>query len=193
MTRTPPGRGLKSQVGAPDGQHMTRTALPQHEQVVGAAQEALRFEHAHAEASRSRAAGMLTACGVLLALTVGLGNSAVSAAAKIGPAGEPLVVAAGCVAAIALLAAAVLSGLVFAPSRNVRTPVDELRDYAETRFRVADGEDLADEALVRLAAARAANLVSRRRILTALVLYVVALSALGAQVLMIAALRLGSA
>jgi hypothetical protein len=59
-------------------------------QVFDAALEALRFELAHAEASRSRAAGMLTATGVLLA-------------------------------------AGVLSGLVFAPARRTRTPVEEMR------------------------------------------------------------------
>jgi hypothetical protein len=42
---------------------------PDHDEVLDIALEALRFEHAHAEASRSRAAGLLTACGVLLALT----------------------------------------------------------------------------------------------------------------------------
>jgi hypothetical protein len=42
---------------------------PAPDQVLDIALEALRFEHAHAEASRSRAAGLLTACGVLLALT----------------------------------------------------------------------------------------------------------------------------
>ena len=48
--------------------------------VLDVALEALRFEHAHAEAARSRAAGLLTACGVLLALTAGLGSAAAQAA-----------------------------------------------------------------------------------------------------------------
>ena len=56
---------------------------PDPGEVLEVALEALRVEHAHAEAARSRAAGLLTACGVLLALTAGLGSAAAQAAQKL--------------------------------------------------------------------------------------------------------------
>ena len=59
------------------------SATPDPDAVLDVALEALRFEHAHAEAARSRAAGLLTACGVLLALTAGLGSAAAQAAQKL--------------------------------------------------------------------------------------------------------------
>lgn len=148
------------------------------------------MEHAHAEASRSRAAGLLTACGVLLALTVGLGSTAAQSAQKLSQIGGPLAVSASAAAAVCLLVAAVLSGLVFAPSALARTPVEELRDFAEKRFRLADQQVLSNHALEHLAAARAANLASRTRILRALGFYLGALGFLGAQVLVIALVHL---
>ena len=152
--------------------------------------EALAAEHAHAEASRSRATGLLTACGVLLALTVGLGSTAAQAAQKLSAIGAPIAVCAGAAAGVSLLVAAILSGLVFAPSDQSRTPVEELRELSEMRFRVADPDLLSRRALAHLTAARTANLVSRRRILRAVAFYVAALGFLGAQVLLIALVHL---
>jgi hypothetical protein len=163
---------------------------PPAQQVLTAALEALSVEHAHAEASRSRAAGLLTACGVLLALTVGLGATAAQAAQRLSHVGAPIAVCAAATAGVCLLVAGVLSGLVFAPSTQSRTPVEELRELAEVRFRVADAERLADHALRHLAAARTSNLRSRSRILRAMGFYVAALGVLGAQVLLVAVVHL---
>jgi hypothetical protein len=99
-------------------------------------------------------------------------------------------VIAAAIAAVCLLAAGVLSGLVFAPSRRTRTPVEELRELAEFRFRVGDPHDVAHRALSALAGSRAANLRSRSRILRSMLLYVTALGVLGSQVLLIAAVHL---
>jgi hypothetical protein len=95
--------------------------------VFDAALEALRFELAHAEASRSRAAGMLTATGVLLALTVSLSSTASTAVSHLTYIGKTVVIVAAALASVCLLAAGVLSGLVFAPARRTRTPVEEMR------------------------------------------------------------------
>jgi Na+/glutamate symporter len=172
--------------------HATAAAAgePAPEQVLTAALDALAVEQAHAEAARSRAAGMLTACGVLLALTVGLGTTAAQAAEKLSQIGAPIAVCAAAAAATCLLVAAVLSGLVFAPSQRSRTPVEELRDLSEKRFRVADPEQLSTHARAHLAAARRANLQSRGRILRAMAFYVAALGFLGAQALLIALVHL---
>ena len=158
--------------------------------VLDVALEALRFEHAHAEASRSRAAGLLTACGVLLALTAGLGSAAAQAAQKLSHLGAAVTVCAAALTALLLLAAAAISGQVFAPSDKSRMALEELRDFTELRFRAADNERVSAEALERLAAARAANLVSRSRSIRAMALYVAALGVLGAQVLLIALVHL---
>ena len=158
--------------------------------VLQVALEALRFEHAHAEASRSRAAGLLTACGVLLALTAGLGSAAAQAAQKLSHLGAAVTVCAAALTALLLLAAAAISGQVFAPSDKSRMALEELRDFTELRFRAADNERVSAEALERLAAARAANLVSRSRSIRAMALYVAALGVLGAQVLLIALVHL---
>lgn len=163
---------------------------PDPDAVLDVALEALRFEHAHAEASRSRAAGLLTACGVLLALTAGLGSAAAQAAQKLSHLGAAVTVCAAAATAVLLLASAALSGQVFAPSRKSRMALDELREFAELRFRAADKELLSSVALERLAAARAANLISRSRSLRAMALYIGALGVLGAQVLLIAVVRL---
>ena len=158
--------------------------------VLQVALEALRFEHAHAEASRSRAAGLLTACGVLLALTAGLGSAAAQAAQKLSHLGAAVTVCAAALTALLLLAAAAISGQVFAPSDKSRMALEELRDFTELRFRAADKERVSAEALERLAAARAANLLSRARSIRAMALYVAALGVLGAQVLLIALVHL---
>ena len=158
--------------------------------VLQVALEGLRFEHAHAEASRSRAAGLLTACGVLLALTAGLGSAAAQAAQKLSHLGAAVTVCAAALTALLLLAAAAISGQVFAPSDKSRMALEELRDFTELRFRAADNERVSAEALERLAAARAANLVSRSRSIRAMALYVAALGVLGAQVLLIALVHL---
>ena len=68
--------------------------------------------------------------------------------------------------------------------------LEALREFAELRFRAADKGLLADAALERLAAARAANLSSRSRSILAMALYVGALGVLGAQVLLIAIVHL---
>ena len=158
--------------------------------VLQVALEALRFEHAHAEASRSRAAGLLTACGVLLALTAGLGSAAAQAAQKLSHLGAAVTVCAAALTALLLLAAAAISGQVFAPSDKSRMALEELREFTELRFRAADKERISAEALERLAAARAANLLSRSRSIRAMALYVAALGVLGAQVLLIALVHL---
>jgi hypothetical protein len=163
---------------------------PDPDSVLDVALEALRFEHAHAEASRSRAAGLLTACGVLLALTAGLGSAAAQAAQRLSHLGAAVTVCAAAVTAVFLLAAAAISGQVFAPSHKSRTALEELREFAELRFRAADTELLSRAALERLAAARAANLLSRSRSTRAMALYVGALGVLGAQVLLIAVVHL---
>lgn len=163
---------------------------PAPEEVLDFALEALRFEHAHAEASRSRAAGLLTACGVLLALTAGLGSAAAQAAQKLSHLGAAVTVCAAAATAVLLLAAAAVSGQVFAPSHKNRMALDELREFAELRFRAADKELLSSAALERLAAARAANLKSRSRSICAMTLFVGALGVLGAQVLLIAIVHL---
>jgi hypothetical protein len=159
-------------------------------EVLDVALEALRVEHAHAEASRSRAAGLLTACGVLLALTAGLGSAAAQAAQKLSHLGAAVTVCAAALTAVFLLGAAAMSGQVFAPSRKSRMALEELREFAELRFRAADQDVLARAALERLAAARAANLTSRSRSLLAMALYIGALCVLGAQVLLIAIVHL---
>jgi hypothetical protein len=163
---------------------------PEPEAVLDVALEALRVEHAHAEASRSRAAGLLTACGVLLALTAGLGSAAAQAAQKLSHLGAAVTVCAAALTALFLLAAAAISGQVFAPSDKSRMALEELREFAELRFRAADNELLSRAALERLDAARAANLVSRSRSIRAMALYVAALGVLGAQVLLIALVHL---
>jgi hypothetical protein len=159
-------------------------------EVLDVALEALRVEHAHAEASRSRAAGLLTACGVLLALTAGLGSAAAQAAQKVSHLGAAVTVCAAALTAVFLLGAAAMSGQVFAPSRKSRMALEELREFAELRFRAADEDVLARAALERLAAARAANLTSRSRSLLAMAFYIGALGVLGAQVLLIAVVHL---
>lgn len=166
------------------------SVTPDPEAVLDVALEALRFEHAHAEASRSRAAGLLTACGVLLALTAGLGSAAAQAAQKLSPLGAAVTVCAAAVTAVLLLASAAISGQMFAPSQKSRMALDEFREFAELRFRAADKELLSTTALERLAAARAANLTSRSRSLVAMALYIGALGVLGAQVLLIAIVHL---
>lgn len=163
---------------------------PDPDAVVDVALEALRFEHAHAEASRSRAAGLLTACGVLLALTAGLGSAAAQAAQKLSHLGAAVTVCAAAATAALLLASAAISGQVFAPSHKSRMALEELREFAELRFRAGDKDLLSGAALERLAAARAANLVSRSRSLRATALYLGALGVLGAQVLLIAVVHL---
>jgi len=167
-----------------------QSPAPDPDAVLQVALEGLRFEHAHAEASRSRAAGLLTACGVLLALTAGLGSAAAQAAQKLSHLGAAVTVCAAALTALLLLAAAAISGQVFAPSDKSRMALEELRDFTELRFRAADNERVSAEALERLAAARAANLVSRSRSIRAMALYVAALGVLGAQVLLIALVHL---
>ena len=171
-----------------DSSEVNEPASP--ELVLDVALAALTFEHAHAEASRSRAIGMLTACGVLLALTVGLGSTAADAAQRLTHVGGHVAVIASTLAAVCLLTSAVLSGLVFAPSQETRTPVEELRELAEVRLREADSSVLANHATTRLAAARDANLRSRSRILRAMGFYIAALGFLGAQVLVVAIVHL---
>lgn len=165
-------------------------SAPEPDQVLDVALEALRFEHAHAEASRSRAAGLLTACGVLLALTAGLGSAAAQAAQKLSHLGAAVTVCAAALTAVLLLAAAAVAGQVFAPSQKSRMALEELREFAELRFRAVDKQLLSRVALERLAAARTANLTSRSRSIRAMALYVGALGVLGAQVLLIAIVHL---
>jgi hypothetical protein len=164
--------------------------VPDPDEVLGIALEALRFEHAHAEAARSRAAGLLKACGVLLALTAGLGSAAAQAAQKLSHLGATVTVCAAALTAVLLLGAAAVSGQVFAPSRKSRMALEEFREFAELRFRAADKDQLSRAALERLASARAANLSSRSRSILSMALYVGALGVLGAQVLLIALVHL---
>ncbi|HUA71358.1 MAG TPA: hypothetical protein VMA96_09760 [Solirubrobacteraceae bacterium] len=168
----------------------THSVIPDPDAVLDVALEALRFEHAHAEAARSRAAGLLTACGVLLALTAGLGSAAAQAAQKLSHLGAAVTVCAAALTAMLLLVAAAISGQMFAPSRKSRMALEELREFSELRFRAADKELLSRAALERLAAARDANLVCRSRSIRAMALYVGALGVLGAQVLLIAVVHL---
>jgi hypothetical protein len=165
-------------------------SAPDQHAVLEVALEALRVEHAHAEASRSRAAGLLTACGVLLALTAGLGSAAAQAAQRLSHLGAAVTVCAAALTAVLRLGAAAVCGQVFAPSSKSRMALEELREFAELRFRAADADALSQAALERLAAARAANLTSRKRSIWAMALYVGALGVLGAQVLLIAVVHL---
>ena len=164
--------------------------VPDAGAVLDAALEALRVEHAHAEASRSRAAALLTACGVLLALTAGLGSAAAQAAQKLSHLGAAVTVCAAALTALLLLGAAAVAGQMFAPSNKSRMALEEMRELAEVRFGVADPKLCSEAALERLAAARAANLRSRSRSIHAMALYVGALGVLGAQVLLIAIVHL---
>jgi hypothetical protein len=184
VTTTPAALEVIQGLGAARGPE------PAPDEVLDFALEALRFEHAHAEASRSRAAGLLTACGVLLALTAGLGSAAAQAAQKLSHLGAAVTVCAAAMTAVLLLAAAAVAGQMFAPSHRSRMALEEMREFAELRFRAMDRELLSSVALERLAAARAANLKSRSRSILAMALYVGALSVLGAQVLLIAIVHL---
>jgi hypothetical protein len=168
----------------------TDSVAPAPDAILDIALEALRAEHAHAEASRSRAAGLLTSCGVLLALTAGLGSAAAQAAQKLSHLGAAVTVCAAAVTGGLLLASAIMSGLVFAPSNNSRTALDELREFTELRFRAVDKELLSKDALERLAAVRSANLTYRLWNHRARGLYISALGVLGAQVLLIAVVHL---
>jgi hypothetical protein len=134
--------------------------------------------------------GLPTACGVLLALTAGLGSAAAQAAQRLSHLGAAVTVSSAAVTAVLLLAAAAISGQVFAPSRKNRMALEELREFVELRLRAADKELSSAGALERLAAARAANLVSRSRSICALALCVGTLGVLGAQVLLIALVHL---
>ena len=127
-----PARPLATDSPPPDPDAVREVAL-----------EALRVEHAHAEASRSRAAGLLTACGVLLALTAGLGSAAAQAAQKLSHLGAAVTVCAAALTAVLLLAAAAISGQMFAPSEKSRMALEEFRDFAELSFQGADKELLA--------------------------------------------------
>jgi hypothetical protein len=187
VTATPAAQEAIQGLSAATG---SDSPAPEADAVLEVALEALRFEHAHAEASRSRAAGLLTACGVLLALTAGLGSAAAQAAQKLSHLGAAVTVCAAAVTAVLLLAAAAVIGQVFAPSHKSRMALEELREFTELRFRAADTEVLSRVALERLAAARAANLKSRSRSIRAMALYVGALGVLGAQVLLIAIVHL---
>ena len=158
--------------------------------VLDAVFEALRFELAHAEASRSRAAGLLTAAGVLLALTVSLSTTASTAVSHLTHIGKPVVIIAAALASLLLLAAGVLAGHVFAPTRRTRTPVEEMRELSELRFRESEPQKLVGPALWHLSRSRQANLRSRVLILWAMGLYICALAILGAQVLLIAVAHL---
>lgn len=133
---------------------------------------------------------MLTATGVLLALTVSLSSTAGNAVSHLTYIGKTVVIVAAALASVCLLAAGVLSGLVFAPARRTRTPVEEMRELSELRFRESDPQKLVARALWHLSLSRQANLRSRARILTAMALYVAALAILGAQVLLIATAHL---
>ncbi len=108
---------------------------------------------------------------------------AMAGPAPAGPVAAP-------VSAVLLLAAAAISGQMFAPSHKSRMALEELREFAELRLRAADKELLSRAALERLAAARAANLPARTRSIRAMALYVGALGALGAQALLIAVVHL---
>ena len=101
-----------------------------------------------------------------------------------------MTVCAAALTAVLLLAAAAVSGQMFAPSHKSRMALEELREFTELRFRAADKELPSKAALERLAASRAANLKSRSRSIRAMALYVGALGVLGAQVLLIAIVHL---
>ena len=92
---------------------------------------------------------MLTACGVLLALTAGLGSAAAQAAQKLSSVGAAVTVCLAALTAMLLLGAAAISGQVFAPSRKSRMALEEFREFAELRFRAADKEVLSRAALER--------------------------------------------
>jgi hypothetical protein len=57
-------------------------ARPDGERVAEIARDTMKVEEARGEAVRSRAAGLLGSCGVLLTLTVGLRDSALRDAAR---------------------------------------------------------------------------------------------------------------
>ena len=122
---------------------------PDQDEVLDVALEALRVEHAHAEASRSRAAGLLPASGVLLALTAGLRSAAAQAAQRLSHLGAAVTVCAAALTALLLLAAAAITGQVFAPSHKSRMALEELREFTELRLRAVDKQLLSSAALER--------------------------------------------
>ena len=157
------------ELSLPPTEELRALAQPDARQVAEVARATMSVEQSRGEAVRTRAAGLLGSCGVLLTLTVGLGDKALSDSAGLGRVGAP--VSAGlAIAGVALLAAAaLLASLVFAPSRRVvRTPMEAVRAFADVQFRTADAELLAAEAQHFLAEARAANLVRGRRLLLAI-------------------------
>jgi len=56
--------------------------VPERAKVAEVARDMMRVEETRGEAIRTRASGLLGSCGVLLTLTVGLGDTALKDAAK---------------------------------------------------------------------------------------------------------------
>jgi hypothetical protein len=164
---------------------------PERAKVAEVARDMMRVEEARGEAIRTRASGLLGSCGVLLTLTVGLGDSALRDAGKLGRVGEPLAATLGIAGVLFLFAAAALSALVFAPSRSVaRNPIDALRAYSEVQFRTDDDETLAGEAKRLLHEARNVNLVRGRRLLCSIGCFVLGLLCLASEAAIVGLHRL---
>ena len=158
--------------------------------MLDAAFEALRFELAHAEASRSRAAGLLTAAGVLLALTVSLSTTASTAVSHLTHIGKPVVIIAAALASLLLLAAGVLAGHVFAPTRRTRTPRGgDARALRAALPRVRPAETRRPRSLAPVQVSPGQPPLPRADPLGD-GLYICALAILGAQVLLIAVAHL---
>ena len=150
--------------------------------VAAVAKDAMKTEVSRGEAVRSRAAGLMGSCGVLLTLTVGLGDSALRDAAAFGRVGQPLAVSLGLLGVACLLVSGLLAALVFAPSRDaLRSPMHALRAFVEVQFRTADPDTLAEDAKLRLHEARTANVLRGQRLLYATLAFAVALGCLAAE------------
>lgn len=164
---------------------------PEQVKVAEVARDMMRVEETRGEAIRTRATGMLGSCGVLLTLTVGLGDSALKDAGRLGRVGQPLAATLGIAGVLFLFAAAVLAALVFAPSRSVaRNPIDALRAYSEMQFRTDDEDLLAGEAKRLLHEARNVNLVRGNRLLCSIGCFVMGLLCLASEAAMVGLHRL---
>jgi hypothetical protein len=159
---------------------------PAGDRVAEIARDMMKVEEARGEAVRSRAAGLLGSCGVLLTLTVGLGDSALKDASRLGRVAAPLAAGLGIAGVVALFVSAVLAGLVFAPSRKaVRTPMAALRAFSELQLRTDDEQTLDGAARHSLHAARVANLLRGNRLLWSISIFLVALLCLAGEAAMV--------
>ena len=128
---------------------------PAGDRVAEIARDMMKVEEARGEAVRSRAAGLLGSCGVLLTLTA-LFASAVLAGLVFAPS-----------------------------RKAVRTPMAALRAFSELQLRTDDDQTLDGAARHSLHAARAANLLRGNRLLWSISIFLVALLCLAGEAAMV--------